>query len=587
MPLYDPFHARDTFDTGSGTAGIYRLSRLEDAGLMTIARLPYSIRILLEAVLRGCDGYAVTERDVKRLAGWNAAAPTGIEVPFKPARVILQDFTGVPCVVDLAAMRSAMRRLGGDPKKINPLVPVDLVIDHSVQVDFFGGADSMERNVAIEFQRNRERYEFLRWGQTAFRNFRVVPPAVGIVHQVNLEYLAKAVFLGKDDAGPVAYPDTLVGTDSHTTMINGLGVLGWGVGGIEAEAVMLGQPLYMLAPEVIGFELSGELPPGATATDLVLTVTQILRKEGVVNKFVEYFGPAIRRMKVADRALVANMSPEYGATMGFFPIDEQTLAYLRLTGRSEAEVQLVERYTKEQQLYYSPADAAPTYTKVLKLDLCTIEPSLAGPKRPQDRVPLASVKREFRRSLQAPVKERGFGLGEQDASAQHGRVCRRWPQRHARPRRRGDRVHYKLHQHEQSGCHARRGSAGEEGRRSRADGQTLREDEPRPRQPRGDGLLLQVRIGRRIGQTRFQSRRLRLHNVHRQQRPAARSGGRGRDQRQSPQAPARQVVYIENTPMFVQIAEGLGIQSILHTDYRSTCAKLASFGLRNDEGGAA
>ena len=252
--------------------------------------------------------------------------------------MILQDFTGVPCVVDLAAMRIAMRRLGGDPKKINPLVPVDLVIDHSVQVDFFGGQDSMDRNVAIEFQRNRERYEFLRWGQKAFQNFRVVPPAVGIVHQVNLEYLAKGVFLGKDAAGPVAFPDSLVGTDSHTTMINGLGVLGWGVGGIEAEAVMLGQPLYMLAPEVIGFELSGELPPGTTATDLVLTITQILRKEGVVNKFVEYFGPAIKGMKVADRALVANMSPEYGATMGFFPIDEQTLAYLRLTGRSDAEV---------------------------------------------------------------------------------------------------------------------------------------------------------------------------------------------------------------------------------------------------------
>ncbi len=308
-----------------------------------------------------------------------------------------------------------MRRLGGDPKKINPLVPVDLVIDHSIQVDFFGGPDAMERNVAIEFQRNRERYEFLRWGQKAFENFRVVPPAVGIVHQVNLEYLGKCVFLGKDDVGPVAFPDSLVGTDSHTTMINGLGVLGWGVGGIEAEAVMLGQPLYMLAPEVIGFELSGELPPGATATDLVLTVTQILRKEGVVNKFVEYFGPAIRGMKVADRALVANMAPEYGATMGFFPIDEQTLAYLRLTGRSESDVALVERYTKEQQLFYSHQPGSdPTYSKVLKLELGSIEPSLAGPARPQDRVPLTGVKREFHKSLQAPVKDRGYGLGEED-----------------------------------------------------------------------------------------------------------------------------------------------------------------------------
>ena len=413
--MYDPFHARNTFDTGNGTAGIYRLARLEDAKLTSVARLPYSIRILLESVLRNCDGYAVTERDVTNLAGWKATATAAIEVPFKPARVILQDFTGVPCVVDLAAMRSAMRRLGGDPKKINPLVPVDLVIDHSVQVDFFGRKDSMARNVEIEFQRNRERYEFLRWGQKAFRNFRVVPPAVGIVHQVNLEYLAKGVFLGKDDAGPVAFPDTLVGTDSHTTMINGLGVLGWGVGGIEAEAVMLGQPLYMLAPEVIGVELRGELPPGATATDLVLTVTQILRKEGVVNKFVEYFGPAMKAMKVADRALVANMAPEYGATMGFFPIDEQTLAYLRLTGRTGAEVALVERYTKEQQLFYDGGDA-PLYTKVLQLDLGTIEPSLAGPKRPQDRVPLANVKRAFHQSLQAPVEERGFGLDEQDLS---------------------------------------------------------------------------------------------------------------------------------------------------------------------------
>jgi aconitate hydratase len=414
MDIYDPFHARSTFDSGNGVLGIYRLSRLEEAGLARIGKLPYSIRILLESVLRSCDRYAVTERDVVNLAGWSATSAAAVEVPFKPARVVLQDFTGVPCVVDLAAMRSAMKRFGGDPKKINPLVPVDLVIDHSIQVDFFGKHDSMDRNVAIEFARNRERYEFLRWGQKAFQNFRVVPPAVGIVHQVNLEYLAKCVFLGKDNSGPVAFPDSLVGTDSHTTMINGLGVLGWGVGGIEAEAVMLGQPLYMLAPEVIGFELSGELPPGTTATDLVLTITQILRKEGVVNKFVEYFGPAMKRMKVADRALVANMAPEYGATMGFFPVDEQTLNFLRLTGRSDAEVALVERYTKEQQLFYSSQSGnEPDYTKVLKLDLGTIEPSLAGPKRPQDRVPLTQVKQAFRQSLKAPVKERGFGLDDQ------------------------------------------------------------------------------------------------------------------------------------------------------------------------------
>jgi aconitate hydratase len=416
MSLYDPFHARDTFDTGSGSTGIYRLSRLEDAGLTRVARLPYSIRILLESVLRNCDRYAVTEKDVTNLAGWKAAAAeAAVEVPFKPARVILQDFTGVPCVVDLAAMRSAMRRLGGDPKKINPLVPVDLVIDHSVQVDYFGQYDSMDRNVATEFERNRERYEFLRWGQKAFQNFRVVPPAIGIVHQVNLEYLAKGVFTGKDEAGPVAYPDSLVGTDSHTTMINGLGVLGWGVGGIEAEAVMLGQPLYMLAPEVIGVELRGELSPGTTATDLVLTITQMLRKEGVVNKFIEYFGPAIKLMKVADRALVANMAPEYGATMGFFPVDEQTLNYLRLTGRTDAEVALVERYTKEQQLFYNSLPGSdPDYTKVLELDLGTIEPSLAGPKRPQDRVALTHVKQAFHHALVASVDERGFGLEKAD-----------------------------------------------------------------------------------------------------------------------------------------------------------------------------
>lgn len=410
--MHDPFHARDAFDSKSGKAGIYRLSRLEDAGLLKLHTLPFSIRVLLEAVLRGCDGYSVMEQDVVNLAAWGQSGAARAEVPFKPARVVLQDFTGVPAVVDLAAMRSAMRRLGGDPKKINPLIPVDLVIDHSVQVDRFGTSDSLKENVRIEFERNRERYEFLRWGQKAFRNFRVVPPSVGIIHQVNLEYLAKGVFLGRDEIGPVAFPDTLVGTDSHTTMINGLGVLGWGVGGIEAEAVMLGQPLYMLAPDVIGFELSGQLPPGATATDLVLTITQILRTEGVVEKFVEYFGPALRNMKVADRALVANMSPEYGATMGFFPIDGQTLAYLRETGRSEAEVDLVERYTKEQHLYCHHEGPSPHYTKVLRLDLGTVEPCLAGPKRPQDRLPLGTVKSAFRKALQAPVKERGFALSE-------------------------------------------------------------------------------------------------------------------------------------------------------------------------------
>ena len=434
--MKDPFDARETFDTGSGRAGIYRLTKLEDAGLTKISALPFSIRVLLESVLRGCDGFEITEQDVKNLAGWSATASAPVEVPFKPARVILQDFTGVPAVVDLAAMRSAMRRLGGDPKRINPLIPVDLVIDHSVQVDHFGSRDALPLNVDLEFRRNRERYDLLRWAQDAFDNFREVPPGLGIIHHVNLEFLARCVVLREDAAGPVALPDTVVGTDSHTTMINGLGVLGWGVGGIEAEAVMLGQPLYMLAPEVIGLELTGQLPPGATATDLVLTVTEMLRREGVVGKFVEYFGPGAAGMKLADRALLANMAPEYGATMGYFPIDEQTLDYLRQTGRAQEEVELVERYCKEQQLFRAAGGGAsrevavgdasrevavgdashrtPEYTKVLSLDLGRIEPSLAGPKRPQDRVALSDMKRAFHQVLKTPPAERGFGLSEEE-----------------------------------------------------------------------------------------------------------------------------------------------------------------------------
>ena len=411
----DPFSARATFETGSGPATLYRLRALDDAGITNTSRLPYSIRMVLEALLRTCDNYEVTEADVRSLATWNAAKPAETEIPFKPARVVLQDFTGVPCVVDLAAMRAAMKRLGGDPRKINPLVPVDLVIDHSVQVDFFGAADSLAKNVDIEFERNAERYAFLRWGQQAFQNFRVVPPAIGIVHQVNLEYLAGCVFLRDDPAAgkaglKVAVPDTLVGTDSHTTMINGLGVVGWGVGGIEAEAVMLGQALSLLLPEVVGFEFTGRLPAGATATDLVLTVTEILRKEGVVGKFVEFFGSGLNSMSLADRATIANMAPEYGATMGFFPIDEETLAYLRLTGRPAEQVTLVERYMKEQGLFHTAAAAVPEFTKRLSLDLGSVVPSLAGPKRPQDRVALRDVKKTFAESLTAPTAKRGFAL---------------------------------------------------------------------------------------------------------------------------------------------------------------------------------
>jgi aconitate hydratase len=410
---HDPFSARAAFSTGQGQASLFRLNRLEELGLAKISRLPFSIRVLLESVLRHCDGFAVHEQDVKNLAAWNAAAPAPIEIPFHPTRVLLQDFTGVPAVVDLAAMRAAMQRLGGDPKKINPLIPVDLVIDHSVQVDFFNSPSALRENVDLEYVRNRERYEFLRWGQKAFNNFRVVPPSVGIVHQVNLEYLAKGVFLRGDASDPVAVPDTLVGTDSHTTMINGLGVLGWGVGGIEAEAVMLGQPLYMLMPEVVGFKLTGQLSPGATATDLVLAVTQLLRKQGVVGKFVEFFGPGVTTMKLPDRATLGNMAPEYGATMGFFPVDGETLDFLRRTGRTAAEVALVERFTKEQQLFRTDDGPEPEFTQVLSLDMSTVEPSLAGPKRPQDLVPLRSMKSTFRKALTTPVSERGFALDEQ------------------------------------------------------------------------------------------------------------------------------------------------------------------------------
>src|SRR6187455_1421562 len=415
--VFDPFSARDTFDSATGKLGIYRLATLEKAGLGNISALPYSIRVLLESLLRNCDGYLVTQDDVKALAGWQAAAPAQVEIPFKPARVVLQDFTGVPCVVDLAAMRAAMQRLGGDPKKINPLVPVDLVIDHSVQVDYFNSADALDLNIDMEFARNRERYEFLRWGQKAFNNFRVVPPGTGIVHQVNLEYLAKVVFMGQDKNGPVAFPDSCVGTDSHTTMIDGLGVVGWGVGGIEAEGVMLGQAIYMLLPEVVGMELTGKLAPGATATDLVLTVTEMLRKEKVVGKFVEFFGDGTASLAVPDRATIGNMAPEYGATMGFFPVDEATVDYLRATGRTEAEIDRFASYFKAQGLWGVPRAGEIDYTQVLTLDLATIKPSLAGPKRPQDRIEMPALKSTFASLFSKPIAENGFAKKAADLTS--------------------------------------------------------------------------------------------------------------------------------------------------------------------------
>ena len=418
----DPLGVRDTFDTPDGNAYLYRLDRIAER-YANVNRLPVSIRILLESLLRECDGRMVTEADVEKLAQYDPKAPVREEIPFTPARVLLQDFTGVPAVVDLAAMRSAMGRLGGNPDEINPRVPVHLIIDHSVQVDYFGMPDALQLNAEVEFKRNRERYEFLRWGQQAFDNFSVVPPASGICHQVNLEYVARGVWNRPEEAGlDVFYPDSLVGTDSHTTMINGLGVVGWGVGGIEAEAVMLGQPIYMLMPEVVGFRLTGELPEGATATDLVLTVTEMLRKYGVVGRFVEFFGPGLSNLTVPDRATIANMSPEYGATMGFFPVDDITLGYLRRTGRPENLVQTVERYYKEQNLFRTDETTDPEYLDVLDLDLADVVPSLAGPKRPQDRITLPELKENFAASLVSPAGPKGFGL-ETEAVANKGRYA--------------------------------------------------------------------------------------------------------------------------------------------------------------------
>ncbi|MCM3541541.1 aconitate hydratase AcnA [Priestia megaterium] len=414
MTKKDVFNARSSFDLNGSTYNYYRLQALEEAGLGNVSKLPYSIKVLLESVLRQVDGRVITKEHVENLAKWGTKDIKDIDVPFKPSRVILQDFTGVPAVVDLASLRKAMADLGGDPDKINPEIPVDLVVDHSVQVDKAGTADSLRINMDLEFQRNTERYNFLSWAQKSFNNYRAVPPATGIVHQVNLEYLANVVHAVEEDGEFVAFPDSLVGTDSHTTMINGIGVLGWGVGGIEAEAGMLGQPSYFPVPEVIGVKLVGELPNGTTATDLALKVTQVLRQKGVVGKFVEFFGPGVAELPLADRATIANMAPEYGATCGFFPVDAEALAYMRLTGRDEKDIQVVEQYTKANGLFFTPENEDPIFTDVVEVNLAEIEANLSGPKRPQDLIPLSQMQTEFKKALTAPVSNQSFGLDAKD-----------------------------------------------------------------------------------------------------------------------------------------------------------------------------
>ncbi|MCR8636937.1 aconitate hydratase AcnA [Paenibacillus radicis (ex Xue et al. 2023)] len=415
MANKDQYSVRKSLDVNGKNYHYYSLPGLEAQGLGNINALPFSIKVLLEAAVRQFDGRAITSEHVKQIANWTKEREDK-EIPFIPARIVLQDFTGVPVVVDLAAMRDTMKRSGGDPKRINPLVPVDLVIDHSVMVDAFGSPDALDINMNYEFERNEERYRFLRWAQTAFDNFRAVPPATGIVHQVNLEYLASVAATKVVDGETVVYPDSLVGTDSHTTMINGLGIVGWGVGGIEAEAGMLGQPLYFVTPEVIGFKLTGNLPEGSTATDLALTVTQMLRKKGVVGKFVEFFGPGLSNISLADRATVANMAPEYGATIGFFPVDAESLNYMRSTGREEDQIALVEAYYKAQGMYRTDATPDPIFSDVIELDMSSVVPSLAGPKRPQDRIELTSMKESFNSIIRTPIEKGGYGLSDEKIS---------------------------------------------------------------------------------------------------------------------------------------------------------------------------
>ena len=541
------FGSRSTLRVGNREFEIYRLNALEQHGC-SVKHLPFSLRILLENLLRREDGKAVKADDIRALASWSAKSTPVQEIAFMPSRVLLQDFTGVPAVVDLAAMRDAMKALGGDPTLINPLQPAELVIDHSVQVDEFGTAQALQLNADLEFDRNKERYAFLRWGQTAFKNFAIVPPDTGIVHQINLEYLARVVFVGAngESGKPLAYPDTLVGTDSHTTMINGLGVLGWGVGGIEAEAAMLGQPVSMLIPQVVGVRLRNSLKAGSTATDLVLTVTEMLRKHGVVGKFVEFFGPGLHNLPLADRATIANMAPEYGATCGIFPVDHETLKYLRLSGRPEELVALVEAYYKEQGLFHTENTPEAEYTHVLDLDLATIEPSIAGPKRPQDRVPLSKAARVVRTGAAQPAQAgaarssearsrweaeggRAAGMDSQQDSVAGARSAQ-W---RTESRQRGHRRHHQLHQHFESFGADRRRPAGQEGSRERPDRSRLGEDFARSRLAGRDRVPHPLRPAAVSREAEVQRGRLRLHHLHRQLRPAA-AGSFQRGHREGP-----------------------------------------------------
>ena len=509
----DSFNCRRTLTVGSAEYVYFSLIEAEKNGLTGIAQLPYSMKVLLENLLRNEDGRSVTRQGIQAIAGWLTDKGTaGVEIAYRPARVLMQDFTGVPAVVDLAAMRDAMASLGGDPQKINPLVPVDLVIDHSVIVDEFGTPLAFARNVELEYERNEERYKFLKWGQQAFRNFRVVPPGTGICHQVNLEYLAQTVWTNTEDGEITAYPDTCVGTDSHTTMVNGLGVLGWGVGGIEAEAAMLGQPVSMLLPEVIGFRLTGRLKEGVTATDLVLTVTQMLRKKGVVGKFVEFFGSGLSNMTLADRATIGNMAPEYGATCGFFPVDAETIRYLTMSGRAENRIALVEQYAKAQGMWRESGSADPVFTDLLQLDLGEVVPSMAGPKRPEGRQALESIADGFEKAMETEYRK---DAGSHQALCRRGRIIR------SRPWRRGDRRDHLLHQHLEperaDGCRP----ACPQRQSARAEAEAMGQDFARSRQPGRRRISRQVRPAEGARPDRLQPGRLRLHHLHRQFRASA------------------------------------------------------------------